>query len=147
MAKPKRKPDGRTSRALQRDSQETHQVPDNPPLSPMRDGIGDRISPLPDLRRSSRIQAAVSDMLGNGASSDQVQAKFQIVSEDCKGDPQTNREEDYESIRKSSDQTPLEGSGNRRVNSTPEEQNVLDVNAPQNSEAEIMNELFERRTL
>src|SRR5882724_8695820 len=122
MAKPKRKPDGRTPWVLQRDSRETHQVPDNPPLSPMRDGIGNRTSPLPDLHRSSQLQAAASDTLGNGDSSDQVRAEFQIVSEDREGDPQTNREEDYESICKSSDLTPLEGSGNRRVNTTPEEQ-------------------------
>src|ERR1700729_1427979 len=109
MAKPKRKPDGRTSWVLQRDSRETHQVPDNPPQLPMRDSIGNEEPTLPNLHRSSRIQAAASDTLGNGDSSEQVRAEFQIASEDRKGDPQSNCEEDTGSIRKSSDLTTVKG--------------------------------------
>ena len=72
MAKPIRKPDGRTSRVLQRDSWETHQVPDNPPQLPIQDSIGNEEPTLPNLCRSSCIQAAASDTLGNGDSSEQV---------------------------------------------------------------------------
>ena len=90
MAKTKKKTDGKTSQVSQRDSRETHQVPDNPP-NPIRDSIRGWNPTLPDLHRSSRIQAAASDTLGNGDSLDQVQAEFQIASEDCKGDIQTNR--------------------------------------------------------
>jgi hypothetical protein len=147
MAKPKRKPDGRTSRVLQRDSRETHQVPDNPPQFPIRDSIGDDAPTIPDLRRSSRIQAAASDTLGNGDSLGQARAEFQITSEDREGDPQSNREEDTGSIRKSSDLTPVEGSDECRTQLLSEERNVPDMDAPHDGEAELMKELFERRGL
>ena len=65
---------------------ETHQVSDNPLLSPIRDGVGDRNPTLPNLCCSGYIQAAASNMLGNCDSSDR------------KGDLQTNCEEDYESF-------------------------------------------------
>ncbi|KIM91272.1 hypothetical protein PILCRDRAFT_1441 [Piloderma croceum F 1598] len=147
MAKPKRKPDGKTSRVLQRDSRETHQVPDNPPQLPIQDSIGNEEPTLPDLRRSSRIQAAASDTLGNGDSSEQVRAEFQITSEDCEGDPQSNREEDTGSIRKSSDLTPVEGLDEHRTTPLVEERSVPDTDTPQDGEAELMKELFERRGL
>jgi hypothetical protein len=99
------------------------------------------------VHRSGRLQAAASDTLGNGDSSDQVRAEFQITSEDREGDIQTNREEDYESIRKSSDLTPLEGSGNRRIITTPNERDVPGANAPQESEADSNRELSERKLL
>ena len=146
MAKTKKKTDGKTSQVPQRDSRETHQVPDNPPY-PIRDSIGDRNPTLPDLHRSGRLQAATSDTLGNGDSSDQVRAEFQITSEDREGDFQTNRKEDYKSIRKSSDLTPLEGSRNRRIITTPDERDVLGANTPQESEADTSRELSERRLL
>ncbi|KIM74948.1 hypothetical protein PILCRDRAFT_14011 [Piloderma croceum F 1598] len=63
MAKPKRKPDGRTSRVLQGDSRESHQVPDNPTQLPIWDSIGNEEPTLPDLCRSSHIQAAASNTL------------------------------------------------------------------------------------
>ncbi|KIM73026.1 hypothetical protein PILCRDRAFT_15580 [Piloderma croceum F 1598] len=116
MAKPKRKPDRRTSRVLQRDSQETH-------------------------------QATASNTLGNGDSSEQVRAEFQITSEDRKGDPQSNREEDTGSIHKSSDLTPVKGLEERRNTLLVEERSVPDTDAPQDGEAELMKELFERRGL
>jgi hypothetical protein len=147
MAKPKRKPDGRTSRVLQRDSRKTHQVPDNPPQFPIRDSIGDNAPTIPDLHRSSHIQAAASDTLGNGDSSGQTRAKFQITSEDREGDPQSNREEDIGSIRKRSDLTPVEGSDERRTNPLIEERNILDTDALHDGEAELMKELFEQRGL
>jgi hypothetical protein len=147
MAKPKRKPDGRTSQVLQRDSQETHQVPDNLPQFSIRDSIGNDALTIPDLRRSSHIQAAGSDTIGNGDSSEQVRAKFQITSEDCEGNPQSNREEDTGSICKSSDLTPVEGSDERRTHPLSEECNVPDTDAPHDGEAELMKELFERRGL
>jgi hypothetical protein len=146
MAKTKKKTDGKTSQVSQRDSQETHQVPDNPP-NPIRDSIGGRNLTLPNLHRSGQIQAATSDTLGNGDSSDQVRAEFQIASEDREGDIQTNREEDYESICKSSDLTPLEGSGNRRIITTPDERDVPGANAPQESEADTSRELSEWKLL
>jgi len=114
MAKTKKKTDGKTSQVSQRDRRETHQVPDNPTPYPIQDSIENRNPTLPDLRRSVRKQTAANDTIGNGNSSDQVRAEFQITSEDREGESQTNREEDYESIRKSSDLTPLEGLGNRR---------------------------------
>jgi hypothetical protein len=82
MAKPKRKPNRRTSWVLQRDSWEAYQVPDNPPLFPIHDSIGNNTPILPNLHHSSHIQATASDTLGNGDSSEQVQAEFQITSED-----------------------------------------------------------------
>jgi hypothetical protein len=147
MAKPKRKPDGRTSGVLQRDSRETHQVPDNPPQFPIRDSIGDNAPTLPDLCCSSHIQAAASNTLGNSDSSEQIQAEFQITSEDPKGDPQSNREKDTGSICKSSDLTPVEGSDERRTNPLIEERNILDTDALHDGEAELMKELFEQRGL
>ncbi|KIM72171.1 hypothetical protein PILCRDRAFT_16385 [Piloderma croceum F 1598] len=147
MAKPKRKPDGRTSQVLQRDSRETHQVPDNPPQLPIRDSIGNEEPTLPDLHCSSHIQATTSDTLGNGDSSEQVRAKFQITSEDCKGNPQSNREEDTGSIRKSSDLTPVEGLDERRTTLLIEEHSVPDTDTLHDGEAELMKELFERRGL
>jgi hypothetical protein len=146
MAKTKKKTDGKTSQVPQRDSRETHQVPDNPPY-PIRDSIGDRNPTLPDLCRSGWLQAATSNTLGISDSSDQVRAEFQITSEDPKGNIQTNREEDYESIRKSSDLTPLEGSGNRRIITTPDERDVPGANAPQESEADTNRELSEWKLL
>jgi hypothetical protein len=53
----------------------------------------------------------------------------------------------YESIRKSSDLTPLEGSGNRRIITTPDERDVPGANAPQESEADTNRELSERKLL
>jgi hypothetical protein len=72
MAKPKRKPDGRTSQVLQKNSRETHQVPDSPPQFPIRDSIGDNALTLPDLHRSSHIQATAGDTLGNSDSLEQI---------------------------------------------------------------------------
>src|ERR1700683_2706373 len=138
MAKTKRKPDGRSSRAPPKGIVEKPIRFLTTPLSPIHDVIGDQMLTLPDLGHSSQIQAATSDTLGNGDSSDQVRAEFQIISEDRKGDPQTNHEEDYESICKSSDLTPLEGASNRQVNTTPDEQNVLGRSTPQEDKAELM---------
>ncbi|KIM85626.1 hypothetical protein PILCRDRAFT_5298 [Piloderma croceum F 1598] len=129
MAKPKRKPDGRTSWVLQRDSRETHQVPDNPPQLPIRDSIGNEEPTLPNLHCSSRIQATASDTL------------------DREGDPQSNHEEDIGSIRKSSDLTPVEGLDEHRTTLLVEECSVPDTDAPQDGKAELMKELFERRGL
>jgi hypothetical protein len=89
----------------------------------------------------------VSDTLGNSDSSDQVRAKFEIASEDRESDIQTNRKEDYKSIRKSSDLTPLEGSGNRRIITTPDKRDVPGANALQESEAHTSTELSERKLL
>jgi len=72
---------------------------------------------------------------------------FQITSEDCEGNTQTNHEEDYESIRKSSDLTPLEGSGNRWENTTPSKQDIPGVSALWESEAKINKELSEQRSI
>jgi len=72
MAKTKKKTDGKTSQVSQRDSRETHQVPDNPAPYPIRDSIENRNPTLPDLRRSVRKQTAANDTIGNGDSSDQV---------------------------------------------------------------------------
>ncbi|KIM82396.1 hypothetical protein PILCRDRAFT_7797 [Piloderma croceum F 1598] len=95
----------------------------------------------------SHIQAAASDTLGNGDSSEQVQAEFQITSEDCEGDPQSNREEDTGSICKSSDPTPVEGLDEHRTTPLIEEHSIPDTDAPQDGEAELMKELFEWRGL
>ena len=83
----------------------------------------------------------------NGDSLGQARAKFQITSEDCEGDPQSNCKEDTRSIRKSSDLTPVEGSDERRTQLLSEEHNVPDTDAPHDGEAELMKELFERRGL
>ena len=108
MAKNKKKSDGRTLQVPQGDSQETHQVPNNPPLSSIHDGIGDQLPNLPDLRCSSRIHAAASKTLGNGNSSDQVRVEQQTSSGDTGRDRnlQYYSEEDDESPCKSSDLTP-----------------------------------------
>ncbi|KIM86496.1 hypothetical protein PILCRDRAFT_4974 [Piloderma croceum F 1598] len=91
--------------------------------------------------------AAASDTLGNGDSLEQVRAEFQITSEDREGDPQSNREEDTGSICKSSDLTPVEGLDERRTTLLVEERSIPDTDAPQDGEAKLMKELFERREL
>ena len=129
MTRPKKKPDGRTSQVLQRDSQETHQVPDNPQLNLIRDSSRNPPA-LPELSHGSQAQANASDTIGNGRSSEQVRAKFQIASEDHDDNLQTNHEKDSESNRKSSDLTPIEESDERQVTATLEEQNIPIINAP-----------------
>ena len=149
MAKNKKKTDGRTLQVPQGDSRETHQVPDNPPLSPIRDGIGDQLPNLPDLRRSSRILAVASETLGNGNGSDQARVELRTSSGDTGRDRdlQYYSDEDEESPRKSSDLTPFDGEDERRSKSISEEPNKAKSNAPQDSEAGRANELNERRVL
>jgi len=147
MAKTKKKTDGKTSQVSQRDSWETHQVPDNPSPYPIQDSIENWNLTLPDLRHSIWKQTTANNTIGNSDSSDQVWAEFQITSEDCEGNTQTNHEEDYESIRKSSDLTPLEGSGNRWENTTPSKQDIPGVSALWESEAKINKELSEQRSI
>ena len=83
------------------------------------------------------MQANASNTIGNGGSSEQVWAEFQITSEDHADDLQTNHKEDYESIRKSSDLTPIEELVERQVTTTLEEQNNLNMNAPHDGKATI----------
>src|SRR5258705_13068766 len=96
MAKNKKKTDGRTLQVPQGDSRETHQVPDNPPLSPICDSIGDQLPNLPDLRRSSRIHAVASETLGNGNGLDQARVEQRASSGDTgrDHDPQYYSDED-----------------------------------------------------
>ena len=137
MAKNKKKTDGRTLQVPQGDSRETHQVPDNPPLSPIRDSIGDQLPNLPDLRRSSRIHAVASETLGNGNNSDQARVEQRASSGDTGRDRnlQYYSDEDDESHRKSSDLTPFDGEDERRSKLISEEPNKANSNAPQDSEA------------